>query len=186
MRSLGLSAIGALMGATLMLASVTGPAAAYNSAPLNFCNKTAAEDAVAIGYYSPGLNDPADHSVLTGPFVSHGWWHVDPGACRITENPFNARYMFWFVLGPMVPNRDYSDALAMRDPSLQDHFCISTYFNRGGHGVAEFTYEAENASVEACDRAGGPADSGGVLNTLWIHPLKVDTWVSPTVNYMGG
>ena len=54
----------ALVGAVLTWIS---PASAYPSAPMNFCNKTARTVAIAYAYHSPGVNDPSDKSILTGP-----------------------------------------------------------------------------------------------------------------------
>jgi uncharacterized membrane protein len=174
----------ALMGAILTLL-VPASASAYSSAPLTFCNKSSADVALAVGYHSPGVSDPADHSLLTGPFVSRGWWAVGSGACVTADNPFNARYMFWFVIGPEVKNLEYPDVVAMRNPALPDHFCITSFFDRGGRGVTGFTFEDENTSADACDQAGGNPDANGERSTLWINPRNIDTWVNATVNFTG-
>src|SRR6185437_12042647 len=55
---------------------------AQNSSALNFCNRSANWVGVVVGYHSTGVNDPPDHSVLTGPFVTDGWTKVDPGQCQ--------------------------------------------------------------------------------------------------------
>jgi uncharacterized membrane protein len=174
----------ALAGAMLTLLFPSSVYAAYSSAPLKFCNNSSDQVAIAVGYHSPGVNDPDDHSLLTGPFVSLGWRAVQPGECVTSDNPFNARYMFWFAIGPKV-NTEYSDVIAMRASAASEHFCITSFFDRGGHGVKAFTFEVENESVEACDQAGGSPDSNGERSTLWISARKLDTWVNPTVNFTG-
>jgi uncharacterized membrane protein len=85
----------ALVAAVVALISPTS-ASAYSSAPMNFCNKTSRTVYLAYAYPSPGVSDPADHSILTGPFVSQGWRTVDPQKCTTVSNPFDARYIFWF------------------------------------------------------------------------------------------
>src|SRR5689334_16816836 len=81
----------------MLTALTSSPALAYSSAPLTFCNKTDNKVFLAVGYHSPGVNDPADHSLLTGPFVSRGFFAVESGNCITEPNPFDARYMFWFA-----------------------------------------------------------------------------------------
>ena len=157
-------------------------ASAGQSAPLTFCDKTSEKVGVAIGFFTPGLTDPADHSVLTGPFVSRGWSFVEPGQCGTFENPFGARYMFWFGFSKGFHDSEIA-AMFMRNPNLPLHFCVSRYFV-GDRQVSAFTYEAENISVAACDSAGGvtPSEPG---HTLWVTPETVDTWVNATVNFTG-
>src|SRR5689334_11657991 len=68
---------------------------AAEAAPLTICNHFSEHIRVAYGYYSSGVND--SNNVLTGPLVSRGWWYVEPGQCQTFDNPFNARYMYWFA-----------------------------------------------------------------------------------------
>lgn len=167
--------------------ATTSPARAAGTG-LEFCNQSSAATFVAAGYHSPGVNDPADHSLLTGPFVSIGWSTVGAGECHTFANPFNARYMFWFAA-----NRSINDAAIL--PSLDPNafnttnglwstnsdvfFCATSYFDNPTHRVGEapsFTYEDENESEAACHR--------GAYN-LWLPVRKVDTWVNATVNFTG-
>ncbi len=158
---------------------------AYQSAPLTFCNNSGAKVGLAVGYHSPGVNDPADHSVLTGPFISRGWYGIEPGACTTIENPFGARYMFWFAFSPQF-NADMSAAVAMRNSTASESFCVPNYFAAGK--LPDFTYEDENESLAACDRIGADdptAQASGQGKTLWITPRNTDTWVDATVNFTG-
>ena len=172
----------ALAGAVLTWIS---PASAYSSAPMNFCNKTARTVAIAYAYHSPGVNDPSDKSILTGPFVSQGWRQVAPQTCTTVSNPFEARYIFWFQMSgaqsQAEADNSYNALKAMHDNPSPESFCINNYF---GHEVGPFTFEDENESVAACDQAGG---SGLPLmgKTLWVEGHNVDTWVDPTVDFTG-
>ncbi len=149
---------------------------AYSSAPLTVCNKAVGYDVnVAFGYHSPGVSDPADHSILTGPFVSRGWWIIKSGECKTLENPFDARYMYWFGVDPGV-NMDASTVLSMRKSDVQEHFCVNNYLS--GADVPGFTYEDENESATACDK-----DTSIGAHNLWVIPHAVDTWVNATVNF---
>lgn len=165
----------ALVGGLLTL-FIPAPALAYSSAPLTFCNRTAVADVnLAYGYHSPGVHDPADHSVLTGLFVSRGWVIVKPGECRTIPNPFDARYMFWFAATAGV-NDNGSTVLPMRNADVPEHFCVNNYLS--GADVPEFTYEDENESADACDK-----DGSIQAHNLWVTPQVVDTWVDATVNF---
>jgi uncharacterized membrane protein len=146
------------MALALGMFTVSNVAHAQTSSGLNFCNKTAVLVGVAVGYHSPGVNDPPDHSILTGPFVSRGWWAVEPGKCQTIENPFNARYMFW---------SDYQ--------VLGGWGYAETYFCRSA-GPKAFTFEDENESLNACQAAG---------KGVWVPSHKVDTAVDATVNFTG-
>ena len=65
----------AVLSAATLVTSV--PATAEPpTAPLNFCNRTSEEVDVAVGYYSSGIHDEQSSNVLTGPFVTRGWWGV--------------------------------------------------------------------------------------------------------------
>ena len=124
---------------------------------------------VAVGYFTSGVNDSGN--VLSGPFASRGFWIIQPGQCQTFDNPFNARYMFWFAFAHGI-NDDMSAITGARtDERL--HFCVPNYF---GAQVASFTYEDENVSAAACDQAG---------NALWVVPRKVDTLIESSVNVTG-
>jgi len=168
----------ALVGGLLTL-FIPAPAFAYSSAPLTFCNNKARirDVNVAFGYHSPGVNDPADHSRLTGLFVSRGWWVIKPGECKTLENPFDARYMFWFA-ATAGTNDDASTVLPMRNADVSEHFCINNYLS--GADVPEFTYEDENESADACDK-----DGSIQAHNLWVTPHMVDTWIDATVEFTG-
>lgn len=170
------SAAIALVGAILTLL-IPVPALAYTSAPLKFCNNASGVASVAFGYHSPGVRDPADHSILTGPFVSRGWWTVEAGECKTFENPFDARYMYWFAVGGGL-NSNESMVLSMRNADVPEHLCVNNYFSSGA--VPAFTYEDENESAAACDK-----DESIQAHNLWITPRNVDTWVGATVNFTG-
>jgi len=145
--------------------------AAATVGPLNFCNRTSAKVAVAAGYYSQGVRDT--RNMLTGPFVSRGWWFVEAGQCQSFANPFDARYMFWFPVRPENPTSVPPDSNADFSPidttNTAVHMCITSH---------SFTFEDENVSFYAChkDRA---------VHTRWVVPHKVDTAVDPTVNFTG-
>ena len=168
----------ALSGA-LMTVLFSPSAEAYQSAPLNFCNNTAAMWVLRVGYHSPGVNDSAN--VLTGPFVSRGWWLVAAGACQTFDNPFAARYMFWFATGKGYNDKERppSDwpANAINTPN---DFCVNDYLERyyQNKPIPAFVFEAENASIDACKPP-------GKSDYIWVTPKIVDTWVSPNVSFTG-
>jgi len=177
-----------LVAAVLALLSPTS-ALAYTSAPLTICNQVVFKLAVAYGYHSPGTNDPADHSLLTGPFVSQGWRTVEPGACATFDNPFGARYMFWFVAKMFGSGDPYDDAgvAAIRNAGVPDHFCVNNWMHSTGDTgapvystpVNAFVYEDENVSADTCDK-----NVNLFAHNLWVIAHPVDTWVNATVNYM--
>lgn len=113
---------------------------------LTFCNKTSAQVGIAVGYYSSGVNSDAGPNVLTGPFVSHGWWLVGPGNCAPIDNPFNARYVFWFGIGKGL-NDNYVNVQAMESSNSKRHFCIPWYFSTDGKSTKSFTLEEENPKL---------------------------------------
>jgi uncharacterized membrane protein len=174
----------ALVAAVMALISPAS-ASAYTSAPMNFCNKTSRTVALAYAYHSPGARDPADHSILTGPFVSQGWRRVDPQKCTIVSNPFDARYIFWFPYSApesqLEADENYYALKSMHDDPSSESICISDMYGRSGDA---FTFEDENESVAACDLAAG-SGAVGMGKTLWVTTHKVDTWVDPTVNFTG-
>src|SRR5690348_6984232 len=89
--------LSAVVAATagMMFADIDAALADPAAAPLTLCNRMSDHIRVAVGYFSSGVSDTKN--VLSGPFVSRGWWTVEPGQCQTFDNPFNARYMFWFA-----------------------------------------------------------------------------------------
>jgi hypothetical protein len=153
---------------------VSAPQAIASAAgtQLQICNRSAATVNVAVGYHSSGPNDAPNSSMLTGPFVSIGWWSVAPGACRSFNNPFSARYMFWFGFTPLgvVPKLSWTT-------NGDDYFCIANFNGTTAHA---FTFEDENASQAAC--LSRSTQDGA---DLWQSVRKVDLDVNPVVNFDG-
>ena len=168
--------VAALTLGILALWSAT-PAVAYTSQPLTICNKSPVTLHVAFGYHSPGVDDPADHSVLTGPFVTRGWGTVEPDTCHTYENPFSARYMFWFGFSTQYNNNAIAVGTITSPQGDPTRFCVTDYFNP----APGFTFEAENVKdptflTDACRSAG---------KNIWVSFAMVDTWVDATVNFTG-
>jgi uncharacterized membrane protein len=160
-----------VMAATGMLI-ISAPAFAEPAtAPLNFCNRTSNPVAVAVGYYSSGVNDTQNE--LTGPFVSRGWWTVNGGQCQSLANPFDARYMFWFALPPenpsSVPPDTNADGSQIDAANPARHMCIRSM---------AFTFEDDNVSYGVCKK-------NNPTNSRWVLAHKVDTEVDPDVNFTG-
>jgi uncharacterized membrane protein len=157
--------------------SIAAPVSAAGPG-LTICNRTSDLLGVAVGYYSPGVGDPADHSILTGPFVSEGWWSVASGQCATATNRFGARYMFWYAWSKSVNNQETGiEPLSIATPwttNGTDNFCLPTYFNVDK--VRTFTYEDENAGYAACHQ---------LTNHIWVPVRKVDTAVNPVVQFTG-
>jgi len=143
-----------------VLLTLAAPGRASAGTPLAICNQTSEGLSVAIGYHSSGVNDTAGSNILTGPFVSRGYWTVNPGKCQQFDNPFSARYMFWWGIS--------SRSGKIFDASGSDHFCISIY---------SFTFEDENASEDACTHS--------QTGLHWVGVRAVDLLVDPTVNFNG-
>ena len=138
---------------------------------LTLCNRLSDKVNIAIGYYSSGINDPGN--VLTGPFVSRGWWTIESGQCRAFDNPFGARYMFWFGYQVSGLNDNPGKLLG----SLQDsrpNFCVPDYFSLSN--VPAFTYEDENASFKACYLQG---------MRYYVPVHKVDTFIETSAEITG-
>jgi uncharacterized membrane protein len=158
------------------------PASAYSSAPLTLCNKSPGMLTVAIGYHTPGVNDPADHSVLTGPFVTQGWWKLQPGACQTFENRFNARYMFWYGF-----STQFNNTMFMVIPSStaevmsSSWYCVPNYF----HPSPGFTFEQENVKDDPTGRNDHCEDATADGPRLWVKFRPVDTWVNPSIEFTG-
>ena len=158
----------AVLSAATLVISV--PAAAEPpTAPLNFCNRTSEEVDVAVGYYSSGIHDEQSSNVLTGPFVTRGWWGVSGGQCQSFANPFDARYMFWFPIQRTARTHIPVDDTA--NPAR--HMCISG---------ASFTFEDQNVSIDTCHADPAATTSAGVR---WVVGHKVDTEVDPNVSFTG-
>jgi uncharacterized membrane protein len=166
-------AVVALTGAIFLFA-IPSPVSAAGT-PLTICNQTTADLTVAAGYHSPGANDTSDSRVLTGPFVSHGWLVVAPGKCTTEENPFNARFMFWFGVNHIGLNT----GILFWDTN-GDHFCVPNIIS-GNIPSGAFTFEDENASKEACEK--GHFSQNGP--NWWVNVRSVDVMVNPTVNFTG-
>jgi hypothetical protein len=187
------------------------PTSAAGAGPsITLCNKgsqtkRAFDLLYAVGYYSPGVNDPPDHSVLSGPFVSRGWFLAKENTCVTIDNPFGARYIFyWAYEGNFsYANTQYSPD--PKDPSVftvanpwtttgNDHFCITEPFV--GTPKA-FTYEDENGSAEACRHKNLALEdqqcaqkriaesTATCYQNMWVPVRKVDTSVDRTINYAG-
>jgi uncharacterized membrane protein len=163
-----------LFGLALLIASVAGLStstvafAEPNAAPLNFCNRTSDEVLVALGYHSSGVDDGPNHNILTGPFVSRGWFSVKANQCQVFPNPFDARYMFWIATDRDVTHRPVDD-----DADAETHMCVTG---------TSFTFEDQNASSAACHTDPAALTKWKVS---WVRPNKVDTAVDPTVNFTG-
>lgn len=168
-------AIAAATAGLMISAPITPSRASASSAPLTFCNRTSDSASVAAGYYSQGISDPSDHSILTGPLISRGWWKVEPGQCVSISNPFDARYVFWYAV-----SKGYNDgemtvySLELADLPGRLRFCVPNYFTAGA-GQGAFQFEDQNVSYAACHADG----------KIWVLVHKTDTAVDPTVNFMG-
>jgi uncharacterized membrane protein len=166
-------AVIALAGAALALAN---PGRASAGTPLHLCNQSPARIIVTYGFYSSGVNDTTGSQVLTGPFVSKGFRTIEPGACSNLENPFNARYMFWWAA-------NYVGTLNSNGPnewaaSGNYHFCTPNVYGAGQ--APEFTFEDENASADECTQSRTKAGAN-----IWVRARRVDVMVEPTVNFDG-
>jgi uncharacterized membrane protein len=165
-------AVAAAAGA-LIFATSAKPASA--GTPLTVCNQTSVDLTVAAGYHSSGVNDTAGSNILTGPFVSHGWVVIAPGKCETRENPFNARYMFWWAINHAGLNVNG----AVWATNGNDHFCVPNLYGSSFSGA--FTFEDENASEAACEK--GHFSQNGP--NVWVSVRSVDLMVNPTVNFTG-
>jgi uncharacterized membrane protein len=139
---------------------------------LQFCNKSSAPIDVVVGYHSSGVNDTPNSTVLTGPFVSRGWFVYAPGECASLPNPFSARYMFWWGHQTGTLNSG-----STWDAYGDDHFCIADIY--GPNHVDNFTFEAQNVSETACEN--GHFSQNGA--NLWVGVREVDLEVDPRVSF---
>jgi uncharacterized membrane protein len=156
----------------LLYVSAPQAIASASGTPMQFCNRSSAPVNIAVGYHSSGPNDTPNSNVLTGPFVSIGWWGIAAGACHSFDNPFSARYMFWYGFTPL----NASPKLAWTANGI-DFFCVANYLGTTAHA---FTYEDENASQAACQSR---ANQDGA--NIWESVRKVDLIVNPLVNFDG-
>jgi len=154
----------ALIGAV----AATSSKAVAAGTSLTVCNQSSTEIDVAVGYHSSGPNDTS--TLLTGPFVSVGWWVIPAGKCTSMANPFAARYMYWsgYLRGGdwLWTAGDY-------------HFCAP---HLGGPSMPTYTFESQNASDDAC--TGATAYDSFGANT-WIAAREVDVEVNATATYTG-
>jgi uncharacterized membrane protein len=79
-----------LPGAVLLLfAPLTAQAA------MQFCNRTTAPIAAALGYRD------------TGDWTSEGWWRIEPDQClRVFGRPLTQRFYFDYAISLAVPAKD--------------------------------------------------------------------------------
>lgn len=174
-----------VLGVAVILAAA--PASAQASKGMTICNQSSYPLATAIGYHSPGVNDPADHSLLTGPFVTRGWLRIEPGACHTFENPFNARYMYWYgwtypdhnTLTKPVTGEATSASVAMTNPLA---WCVKAYLD----DPSAFTYEVENTkSNDASNITNNCNFKGDKMTGWWVFFDLVDTWVDSKASFTG-
>jgi uncharacterized membrane protein len=170
-----------VIGAAVFMSAA--PVFAQSSTGMTICNQSSVALKTAIGYHSPGVDDPADHSRLTGPFVTRGWWQIEPGACHTFQNPFNARYMYWFGFSSEYHNiykgwnsTQINAANAMKNPLA---WCLNNFVLTDT--VLGFTYELENTKSNdpALDRCTVK------MSNYWEEFNLVDTWIDPKVNFTG-
>ncbi len=176
--------IAAILAATSPL---LGPSPARAAAPsLSLCNKTAEKIRVAVGYFTSGVTDTANKEILTGPFVSNGYYYLEVGNCRTFDNPSNARYVFWFASGNALNANPITVGLMHSNGNdWKYNFCVRNYFVANEQEmVPPFIYEDENASEAACDQAGGTLP-GAAGHTLWVTANKVDLLVNGEVDFTG-
>jgi hypothetical protein len=96
------------------------------------------------------------------------------GACQTLDNPFGARYMFWFA-EPIRNNDLKLPPSANGLSNTPDDFCVSNWLSP--RGAPSFTYEDENVSLKACESP----DKDPI--PVWITPHSVDTWIDPNVSF---
>ena len=157
-----------IFAAVLVVAAfgLSGARATASGTSLHLCNKSEYQINIAIGYASSGPDDTGD--VLTGPFVSRGWWILGPSECITLSNPFSARYMYW---------TGYRDGAFLWD-SGDSHFCVPSTISR----PPRFTFERQNESEDACVNS-TPLSSNGP--NQWLPTREVDVSVDPDVDFDG-
>lgn len=174
----------AVLVAGLAALVMAAPAWAQTSTGMTICNQSPNAVTTAIGYHSPGVGDPADHSILTGMFVTRGWLRIEAGACHTFQNPFNARYMYWYGFdshrNPSGPST--SADTAMTNPLV---WCVNNYW----YINAPFTYEIENSKTNDSENVVNHCNFSNSAATdftgYWVYFNLVDTWVAPRVNLTG-
>jgi hypothetical protein len=134
-------------------------------ASLAFTSEQEGARRIAVGYHSPGAYDTG--TVLTGPFVSTGWFVFAPGECSTIDNPFSARYMYW---------TGYRHGAYLIQDGGDSHFCMPSV--RGT--PPRFTFERQNESEDACVSS-TPADSSGPNE--WTATREVDVAVDADAEY---
>lgn len=162
MRSTAIALVVALVAAALAVPSAPARAA---GTPLRVCNHSSIRINVAGGYHSPGTDN--SETVLTGPFVSKGWYVLEPGECVSIPNPFSARYMYW--------SGYTAQGVLWNDGDV--HFCVPNLSEK----PPRFTFEEENQSQAACE--GSAYDSAGP--NQWIVARRVDVADDPSDEYTG-
>jgi uncharacterized membrane protein len=158
-----------LLAAFLVVAAFggSGARASATAPPLHICNRSQYEVTVAAGYPSSG---PDDHdNLLTGPFVSLGWWVLEPGECVSVPNPFSARYMYW---------TGYKTEHGLFWNDGDAHFCVPNT----AVAPPRFTFERQNESEDACVNSAAYASGGP---NQWVPARQVDVSVDPDADYDG-
>ena len=168
--------LGLVVVSLLIAIGTSAPASAQISAPLTLCNQTDVPLNIAIGYPTLGVDDGPNHNLLTGPFVTKGWGTIAPGACHTLENPFKARYMYWFGFSTKFNSTEMQAGSIVKPPLGPNLYCIPKF----EHGSSSFTFEDEN--VRPTDQ-GDPCEASG--KNMWATFRPVDTWVDATVNFTG-
>lgn len=153
----------ALVAAAL---SLCGGRALASGTPLHLCNHSEYRINIAVGYHSSGPGDTGE--ILTGPFVSRGWWILEPGECVSLTNPFSARYMYWtgYRQGAFL----WNDA--------DSHFCVPSTISK----PPRFTFERQNESEDACVSSDPLSPNGP---NQWLPTREVDVSVDPDVDFDG-
>jgi uncharacterized membrane protein len=167
-----------LLAAIVLACSFALPTkqAAADGPSLKICNQTSDQISVAAGYFTTGSSDTS--SALSGPFVSRGWWAIDPGQCASIGNPFAARYMYWN--GYMAHKWAHSDSPWLWTDSYT-HFCAPNIRTSGD--INAFSFEQENANGrDGC--VNGPQYNSNGPNE-WVPSREVDLQIDTTVYYTG-
>jgi uncharacterized membrane protein len=160
----------AVLACVLSALSPASPVRASAAPPMVICNQMTERIEIVHGYHTTGVNDTPGSNVLTGPFVSKGFQIIEPGKCATFDNPFNARYMFfWAASHTTIDNHTPFTS------NSSDGFCMPQIYR--GPVVHSFTFEDENASPAAC----AASQFEGYAN-VWVAARPVDVLVSPTVN----
>jgi uncharacterized membrane protein len=144
--------------------ATTAPALAAGTS-LHICNHGSLKVTITAGYFSPGPDD--DPGTLYGPFVSRGWWQIEPGDCKSIANPFSARYFWWWG----YDSNEYFDGSAT---ASDRYYCVPN----PAVASSSFAFEDENRSESDC--TSGHFATDGSANR-WVNARKVDVEVDPDV-----